>query len=314
MTRIAIGGLVSFIIVLAALLLVPAPVSIALLTGWLSFALGVLPQVELRLGGFVIFMLSFVFSVGCSHYLFSWLMSEINAKRQPDAQIRWRLRSSISLVLLCMMIFVVGIGMAGVTHQVGWLITSPDPMFVPKTQTSGDSELSTYRPGTVSKTRDQSWLFAIGTFVPFQRPEINESKPWNSPENADNFRTVLYEALCPTQGNPIWSPDGFGLSHRAGNPEVFGGDSTLRLKDFDSLGDTIFAGEVNAGFAPWADPDALRSLQLGVRDEWASSRRGEVGYGSAHQSGALMLMGDGAVRFVDYNIDAKVLEQLGRRK
>ncbi len=314
MTREAIGGLVFCIVVLIGFLWVPAPVSIALLMGWHSFALSVLPQVEVRPEGVAVFVFSFGFAVGCSHYLLRWLVSEINAKRQPDAQIRWRLRSSISLVLLSMMIFVVGIGMAGVTHQVGWLITSPEPMFVSKTQTIQDSDLSTYRPGTVSKIRDQSWLFAVATYMLYQRPEIDESKPWNSPENADNFRTVVYEAICPSQGNPIWSPDGFGLSHRAGNPDVFGSDSTLRFKDFDSLGDTIIAGDVNAAFAPWADPDALRSLKLGVRDEWASSRRGEVGYGSAHPSGALMLMGDGAIKFVDNGIDARVLEQLGRRR
>jgi hypothetical protein len=314
MTREAIGGLVVCIVVLIGFLWVPAPVSSSLLMGWLSFALSVLPQVEVRPGGVAVFVISFGFAVGCSHFLIRWLVSEINPKRRPDAQIRWRLRSSVSLVLLCMMIFVVGIGMAGVTHQVGWLITSPEPMFVSKTQTIQDSELSTYRPGTVSLIRHQSWLFAVGTHMLYQRPEIDESKPWNSPENADNFRTVVCEAICPSQGNPIWSPDGFGLSHRSGNPDVFGSDSTLRFKDFDSLGDTIFAGDVNAAFAPWADPDALRSLKLGVRDEWTRSRRGEVGYGSAHPSGALMLMGDGAIKFVDNGIDARVLEQLGRRR
>ncbi|WP_253155091.1 DUF1559 domain-containing protein [Stieleria tagensis] len=213
-----------------------------------------------------------------------------------------------------MMLFVVGIGVSGVTHQVGWLITSPESLFVSKTQAVHDSDLSTYRPNTVSKSSDQSWLYSVGTYMLYQRPEIDDSKPWNSPENADNFRTLVYEAICPSQGNPIWSPDGFGLSHRAGNPDVFGNDSILRFNDFDGLGNTIFAGDVNAAFAPWADPDALRSLKLGVRDNWTSSKRGEVGYGSMHPSGALMLMGDGSIRFVDYKMDGKVFKQLGRHR
>ena len=314
MTQGPKGILVICGVLLLGFALLPIPIAKAMLTGWLGFALRVFPQVEVRPGGVAVFVVSFGSAIGLSHFLLRWLVSEINAKRSSDAQIRWRLRSSASLVLVCVMLFVVGIGMAGVTHQVGWLITSPESVFVHKTQTEQDSDLSTYRPGIISKSRNQSWLWTVGSHVLFQSPEIESSKPWNSPENADSFRNIVYEALCPSQGNPIWSPDGFGLSHRSGNPEVLGSDTPLRFSDFDSLGDTIFAGDVNAAFSPWADPDALRSLSLGIRKDWTSSQRGEVGYGSVHSSGALMLMGDGSIRFVDDGIDAKVLEQLGRRR
>lgn len=201
-----------------------------------------------------------------------------------------------------------------VVHQVGWIATSPESVFVSKTQTSHDSALSVYRPDEVDPEEGQSWLFQTLTIANYMMPEIDQSQAWNSAPNAESFRTILPEAICLSQGNPIWSPDGFGLSHHAGNPNVFASKSPLRFRDFDSLGGTVFSGEVNAAFVPWGDPDNLRSLEFGVDKQWRESKRGSVGYGSVHPGGAHVLMGDGAVRFIDDHIDLRVLGQLGERQ
>tara|TARA_R110002073_G_scaffold60209_9_gene151220 strand:+ start:427 stop:1386 length:960 start_codon:yes stop_codon:yes gene_type:complete len=302
------------VVVLASLLLVPTDLLNSLLTGWLFFIGRVAPQVQFHSGGVAVFAVSFAISVACAHYLLSWGISQANAKRPAHALIQWRLKSSIAIVILCMLLFIVGIATTGIAHQIGWLVTSPEPIFISKTQTPHDSELSTYRPNTVEPDERQNWLYHIRAYANYEIPEIDPSLPWNSSNNADAFRTVMPDAICPSQGNPIWSPDGFGLAHNAANPAVFAVTPPHRFKDFDSLGETIVLGEVNAAFVPWADPDNVRSFQLGIRKNWENSERGQVGYGSTHLSGANMLMGDGSIRFIDDHIDARVLEQLGKAK
>lgn len=302
------------LITVVVLALVPWTMLASLIIGWLTFVSRVVPQVQWRPGGIGIFFLSFVVGVLCTHHLAGWLAREINAKRSTDNEIRWSLRSSLALNLLVIMLFVVGIGMTGITHQVGWLATSPEPMFVAKTQTQSDSERSTYRPGSISDRQSQSWLFQILLYMNYEMPSIDQTKPWNSVENAKAFRTVVYDAICPSQGNPIWSPDGFGLSHKSGNPNVFQSDTTLRFSDFDQLGETILVGEVNAAFVPWGEPHSDRLLNLGIRRDWSDAKRGEVGYGSVHSSGAIMLMGDGSTRFVADSIDPIVFAELGQIK
>lgn len=306
--------IVAALIFLVATLQIPSPIISELLFGWFRFIKRVVPNLTVRWDGIATFAVAFAVATTSGHYLLSWMVREINERRSMGRLINWTVRSTVLLAVAFMLLFVIGIAVTGVVHQIGWLAMSPESIRAEKTQSDHDNNLSTYRPGGIAETTQRNWLFHVLPFVPYIRPELVPTKAWNDPENADEFRTLVYEAICPSQGNPIFSPDGFGLSHRVGNVDVFGDPTVKRFRDIDDLGNTIFAGDVNAAFTPWGDPTALRSTQWGIREDWTSSIRGEVGFGSAHEGGALILMGDGATTFIGNSVDPVLLRQLGRAR
>lgn len=306
---------IATLVVLGVLVLwLPRLVATEILFGWIRFLGRVADKIHVRGDGLAIFLICFSLATSCAHTVIRWLVAEVNSRRDSVEQLRWSFRSSFALVMLCVMLFMLGMAVTGIAHQVGWLLSSPEPIHVQKTQTQIDSNQSTYRPHQIANHNQQSWLYHVLPFVSAVKPDIDEQQPWNSPSNAAAFKTIVYAGICPSQGNPIWSPDGFGLSHFAGNPEALQSETKLTFRDFDSLSDTIFVGEVNAGFSPWGDPQGLRRSELGLRDDWTSMPRGQVGYGSAHQYGGHVLLGDGAVVYLSSTIDPIVLEQLGQRR
>jgi len=303
-----------FAAVSVALFVTPVEVTQSLVWRWLPFLKRILPQVHWRLDGVGVFLAGTVIAVIATHYLMSWYVRERNRNNEETA-VRWRLRSSIATVAICLMIFVVGISMAGVSHQFGWLMTSPEPYRIPAIQLTADSNISMYRPGILDKERRPNWITSILPYASVVRPQDDTSKAWNSPENAEGYRRVAGGMLlCPSQGSPIKSPDEFGLSHVAGNSRLFGLGSTRRSVDYEQFGQTILAGEVSAGFVPWGSPYNIRDPQLGLKRGWSGGKRGMIGYGSQHPGGANFCMLDGSIRFLASDIDSKILAELSRPK
>jgi hypothetical protein len=61
------------------------------------------------------------------------------------------------------------------------------------------------------------------------------------------------------------SADGFGLTHYAGNSQLFQPNQFLKLEEItDGPGETLMVGEVNEGFQPWAKPGNTRDPALGL--------------------------------------------------
>jgi hypothetical protein len=99
--------------------------------------------------------------------------------------------------------------------------------------------------------------------------------------------------------------EGYGLSHYAANSHVFGSDRPFAIHAIlDGLSNTLFIGEVNSNFKPWAHPHNYRDPTLGIN-------RSPHGFGGPSGSGgALFGMGDGSVRFVSEKISPAVLRAL----
>ena len=290
-----------------------------LLGGWFRHAVRVFPMVQVRWDGIIVFVTGFSIATACVHHLAQWwiversklVQSKTDLQNSDDERftVTWSIRASIAVVLMILSVFAVGISMTGIVHQSGWLITSPTGLTVGKIQAKEDAEMSVYDSQHVPL--GASWLTSIRHFLSFMLDENLEGNSkslqelsFNDPSIALNFQRVLPQAICPSQGNPVFSQDGFGLSHVATNPSALGG----KLSDKNSS--SIMLGEVNAGFVPWGSPNNIRDPALGLRKEWRGTGKGNVGLGSVHPAGVVVCLMDGSVQTLDEGIDPEVLRQL----
>jgi hypothetical protein len=290
-----------------------------LLTGWGVYLHHTLPNVRIRWDGIMLFAVGYVVCVACAHSLLGWLWKSAPTMGLDSSQAKpkpWRLGSSVAIVTLFLSIFAIGICLAGITHQVGWLVNAPEPMYTHKQQLASDNERSTYRIGQVDeKDTRQSWFLGVLPYAAWMTAEFDRSVAWNSERNVDAFKKVCPPLLNPMGGLPIKSPDGYGLSHFADNPNVFHTESFVRSEDIYTS-DTLILGEVNEGLVPWAQPDNSRNLSNGLRNNWHGKSGKELGYGSPEFRSTQTTFGllDGSVRNLSNSIEPKVLEQLGRLK
>ena len=133
--------------------------------------------------------------------------------------------------------------------------------------------------------------------------QFDPARPWNDPVNSAYFRGIVPVYLNPEIG-VIRSPEGYALSHYAGNVNVLGRAKPLALKEIEgSLAQTVLAGEVSVKFKPWGDPTNLRDPILGINTM-------PEAFGSTSPGGAHFLFLDGSVRFVRETADPAVLRAM----
>ncbi len=311
-SRRTLGTAVMLTLVVIFLLILNPQATFATLFGWAGFLFRVLPQITVRWDGVLWFGGMLTFAIGLTHYVAGWLSDAIQQKRAVERKRPWRFRQTLALIGILLLMFVVGISMAGVVHHVVWLANAPQPTKVSAVQTLADSQRSVYRPEAASEQTGASWITAALPYLPAIAPEMDHAQAWNAADNAEGFRRQVPELICPSQGYPIWSPDGFGLSQAAGSPSWLGRNAAQRLGSEQGLNQSILVGDLNAGLVPWGSPHNARSPALGIRDDWSAAKSGEVGYGSFHHGGANFSMADGSTRFIESTIDPGLLKQLSQ--
>lgn len=282
-----------------------------LLFGWFAFIRQVITQVRIRWDGVAVWFVAVCIAVVSFHYLMSWWLAERariaeSADKLQESSVesvRWRLRASVAMVMIIQLVFVVGIATSGIVHQTIWIWHSPVGLTVDEFQTQADAELSRYDPRQVYF--GPSWLTQILPYVPYRLDaEIDIYQSFNVPAVAESYRSLYPPAICPSQGNPIFSSDGYGLSQVVANPHALG------RKISATNATVILLGEVCAGFDPWGAPLNSRDPALGIRTNWSGSNAAQVGFGSRHGPGANMCRIDGSVQFLSDQTDTSVLRQL----
>src|SRR5262249_33914379 len=157
----------------------------------------------------------------------------------------WRLRWTLALVAVVVLMFVAGIAAVGLTHQTIWLMTAPVRLtdrddFVPRiTATNNLREIGFaldvyhdkyqhFPPGAAVDGQGRvlhGWqtqlLPYIGQDELYQR--IDQRLPWDHPDNAPHFQTAVSQYQY--RGIPPHDGAGYALSHFAGNVHIFGGDA-----------------------------------------------------------------------------------------
>jgi len=313
------------ILLLAVAVELRPEVVLALLFGWVSFLMHVIPRLRISWSSLAIASAALVlFTIGI-HILGRRWRSGTASASSPS----WRLRWSVAMVGTVILLFVAGISMVGVVHQTGWLLTAPEPMYVSTVRSlpsdSSQRHLRQFGLAVENYAATFGRLPAGGVFGPSGKPlrswEVDllayvgnyqgygEAKlAWNEGANADIARSALPEYLNPDMTSaPIVDVEGYGLSHYAANSRVMGANTRLDPFVPPQLGaTTLLIGEVNTGFRPWAHPVNWRDPANGIN-------RSPDGFGGPRMSGgAQFSMADGSVRFISENVSPDVLEALAR--
>jgi hypothetical protein len=136
-----------------------------------------------------------------------------------------------------------------------------------------------------------------------QLGKLDDTQPWNDPANSAYFRGVVPVFLNPAVG-VVRSPEGYALTHYAGNVHVLGRYPQLNENELTAgKANTILAGEMARRFKPWGDPSNLVDPGLGINQS-------PEGFGGPSGQRAFLGFADGSVRSFRAKTDPEILRRL----
>ncbi|HZL89120.1 MAG TPA: DUF1559 domain-containing protein [Pirellulaceae bacterium] len=311
---------------------IPVEFVFLLVFGWIGYLLRVVPEVEWDLHGILTGLLALtVFTVGL-HAFLAWLSRAhpIKTTDSPDtcAGKSWPFVRTVQIVLMTLCLFVAGISMVGVTHQVAWLAEYPGPWVeggrqIVRRMVSGNN-LQQFGVGAHSY-HDMAQSLPAGMLVDehglpshgwmtlllphLDQPRLAEKvkldKPWNDPVNREAFEAHLPFTTIDSPRTPKKDADGYALSHYAGSVDLLGSSRAWKLQEVtDGMSQTVLIGEAAGNYKAWGYPRNVRDLRLGINQSTA-------GFGGPwDNNGGQFTFADGSVHFIHPNIDPKVLKAL----
>jgi prepilin-type processing-associated H-X9-DG protein len=297
--------------------------------GWVLFLIRVTPQMTFDWGSVAVGAVAVVLFTCGVHWLGrSWSRT---AKPEPTAPVpRWRIRWSLSMVFLTLLLFVSGTALVGIVHQLAWLRNSGEPLTIPSLvrYDNGPSaqsnslrrlglafhDYASFSQGSLPPggtfaadgTMRHSWETHVLPFIPYDTRGIDMNRPWNTDVNRPYFESIIPIFINPEiESLGFKDANGFGLSHYAANVNVMAANQSLRFQDFTrGTENTILIGEVNTAPVAWGNPVNWRDPAIGLN-------RSPQGFGGPPGSGGVtFLMADGSVRFVSDKVSPDVLKAL----
>ncbi|MCA9071447.1 MAG: DUF1559 domain-containing protein, partial [Planctomycetaceae bacterium] len=242
----------------------------------------------------------------------------------------WPKRWTACILGLVLMMFIAGIALVGMTHQIAWLATSEEPLL----ESTGRSR-SPYRiardvqknlsltvvnraynleerfPPGATLAPDGTLLYGWPVSLLPSLDEkavyesINKEVPWNHPDNKEPMSRQLEVFYSPGYDDETRvTEEGYGTIRFAANSHLLYPGSRVRIRDItDGADNTLLFGEVNARFQAWGSPYNLRDPLLGLN-------RSPNGFGSPWQGTVTMSFASGRVESINEDIDPHVLHAL----
>lgn len=351
---IALGlgvALLFFAICLGMLFLVQILYLLAI--GWVSYLWHTIPNLTFPVSGILWFL--------CTLPLFFWGVHSAGralfqrtdyaetASAQTTAESNWRLRSSISLVGMVVVLTTSGIALTGMTHQLWWMTTGGKGALLEKRFGSFVRPVSfreAARP-SVSKTNlkmiglaldnyhDQQDRFPIGATVdslgkpqhgwvarilPYMDKkdlyrQIDFNQPWTAEVNRKPYETRLPELQSPGMAPDFVGQDVCRADDSGYQPAHYAANShVLGINSGLRLRD-ITDGSANTIMGGEVK-ERIRAWgnPLNLRDPAQGINQGPGGFGSHFKqngkTGAHILFCDGSVRFVTDDIAPDLLKKL----
>ena len=328
---IAISVILLPVALLALLAGWPFDFLLNLVLGWVIYLWRVVTTSHISWGDALTTVICLIaFTIGLQRFL-AWLYPQaVRAKLTPIQS--WHVAWTVRLVGLVIVLFVSGIAAVGVTHQMAWLVNSPERLTTGGIRDAANQSTSANnlkRFGIAAHNWHDSFeqlpagaLFdAQGTglhgwhtiLLPYMEQDnlyraIDFKKPWNHPANLPAIRTDVKSYRHPSIETTKDEND-LALSHYASNVRVLGGTKTFTLKqiaDADGTSNTLFFGEVNSNFKPWGHYVGWRDPALGISSH-PDGFGGPTYYG---KEGAQFTYVDGSVRYISAKVSREVLKAL----
>lgn len=243
-------------IVLLLLIIIGGPVE-QLTFGWLYFLCRVLPKISVDWPIALLGAVSVAIFIIGLHQTLYWFFKQNSTLRM----LHWRMRSTVVVATIFMLLFASGTAMVGATHQfIWWLSTSgstPDddearsqlriPAFVEAVQSARTAvaKIQTKNnlkslglamhnfsdvhgalpPGGVmlaDGTPMHGWAILLAAFTNyFDYGKTDYTIPWNRPPNDALFKCLVTDFYSPCITGPLFDDEGYGLSPFAANIFVF---------------------------------------------------------------------------------------------
>jgi hypothetical protein len=290
-----------------------------LMFGWIAFLYKVLPEVELNFGGILVCLAAIIVSLALLHHCLKWLVAAV-----CRSGVSWRLRNSVNVLLLVLLIFAAGTCGIGATHQAVWIATSDQPVFgrhmdnrfreskhyqlkylglglATEADVAGGLLATQARENSSGKP-PHSWATHSLIYLSYMDVGLNKDLEWTHPDNKPFFSRPLPSVLNPDfRHTVVRNPEGYAVSHFAGNSLIFESDQPTVFPQSEAV-TCVLVGEVNRDFAAWGDPGNDRDPRLPFNrtDSFGGSSADEV----------MFLMTDGSCQTISTGIDPTVQRRL----
>lgn len=124
---------------------------------------------------------------------------------------------------------------------------------------------------------------------------LDRTIPWDDNANRVWYSTVIGDYVSPEFEETV-NAEGYAVTHYVPNTQAIRNGVGLPLREItDGSSNTILAGQINAAFPAWGDPENGRDPANGFGG-------GANAFGGSGSNGALMLMMDGSVRTISPNM------------
>ncbi|KAA0134815.1 DUF1559 domain-containing protein [Gimesia chilikensis] len=321
----------------------------ALMIGWISYLWRVVPTLTLSISGTLWFLCTLsLFLIGvhlAGRKLYRGTPTTVNRTESTKGVSRWRLRWTVTLVSLLLVLITCGISLIGISHQLWWMAAGdqrallrerPLSLFYPVAFIEGQRRrVSIYHLKTIGfalhNYYDEHHQFPIGATVDatgkpqhgwtvqilpylderdlFQQIDFNQ--PWTAEENRQVFETRL-----PVLENPglnyDFEPGDIQQTDRSGyRPAHYAANQRLL-----GLNGGLRIRDIKDGTSHTIMGGEVKAgirawgNPLNIRDPARGINQGPETFAGPFGPGANVLFADGGVRFLSEDIDPAVLKAL----